>query len=139
MKFIPVLTDFNQLEHCCTDDLYYFNQKPFSGVILTYHKNKMKQSQTTLSHGQIQGRYQAWYQNGFLKVIGQYQDHQERGLWTFYHDNNVIARTGHFYHGLRVGYWRIWTKQGKIIWSGEFHLHNTNKRTYHQKNFQSFN
>ncbi len=133
MKFLPILTGFNQLYHCCSDDLYYYNDQPFSGVILTYFKDNVKQSQTTCTEGRIQGRYQAWYINSNLKVTGNYQDHQETGLWTFYHDNNAIARTGYYHCGSRVGYWKTWDKQGRTLWSGEFHSNDLVNTFYYQR------
>ena len=53
--------------------------------------------------------YQAYYDNGQLKVSGQYIDGNQEGIWKYYHENGQLSSEGNYKNdkseGKWIGYW----------------------------------
>jgi antitoxin component YwqK of YwqJK toxin-antitoxin module len=57
-----VVVDWEKLEE--RDDLYYFKEKPFTGVAVSKYENGQKDMESTYKDGKLHGLQTEWHTNG---------------------------------------------------------------------------
>ena len=80
-------------------------------------------------HGRRVGSWRQWYPNGSPRSAGQREWNPtaggslREGVWTFWHENGVLAAHGAFEQGLREGQWDYNLDSGALDGnqSGEYH------------------
>jgi antitoxin component YwqK of YwqJK toxin-antitoxin module len=64
------------------------------GEWLKYHPNGSLHLRTGFNYGKLNGRFEAFFDNGKPEVTGQYKDDQKDGLWVIYKkDGNIKFKT----------------------------------------------
>lgn len=65
--------------------------------------------------------YTEYYENGAVKIIGNYDDDGERnGLWISYYDNGIKWSESYYLHGLKSGHSITFFPNGKVRYVGEY-------------------
>ena len=96
----PDVIDFDQLEE--RDGLWYFKEKPFTGVAVKKYDNGQKWIEITYKDGKEHGLWTGWHENGQKKMEGTYRDNKLHGLVT-----------GWYEHGPKSGEYTF--KDGEVI------------------------
>ena len=67
-----------------------------------------------------------YYENGNLRVKGNFKDGKENGLWEWYSENGKLEKKGNYKEGLQEdGLWEFYHKNGQLL---EKEISNTEKR-----------
>jgi antitoxin component YwqK of YwqJK toxin-antitoxin module len=76
-----IVVDEDQLEY--RDDLYYFKEKPFTGVAVSKHDNGQKESEWTYKDGKLHGLMTGWFEGGKKRWEKTYKDDKliSRKFW----------------------------------------------------------
>lgn len=64
---------------------------------------------TEVEHGEAL----LWYDNGQVKLQGEYVDGVREGLWLAWHSNGNDRGKGRLYRGRRMGTWTMWDEKGQ--------------------------
>jgi antitoxin component YwqK of YwqJK toxin-antitoxin module len=64
-----------------------------NGECFSFFKNGQKQSLNTYENGLLNGEYKIWYQNGKLRVDGEYLNDKEVGSWTFFDSLGTVIKS----------------------------------------------
>lgn len=88
-----------------------------TGVWIEWFENGNKFSETPYLLGEINGNRREWNQKGRLVSECNYINGLEDGeCYTKYHNNpNIYIYHGYFKNGKKIGLWREWDENGKII------------------------
>ncbi len=60
------------------------------------------------------GDYKVWFENGQIKVSGQYVDNKENENWVWYYNTGKICKEGTYKNGLKEGIWKDYEENGQI-------------------------
>ena len=64
---------------------------------------------------------ESYYENGNLRVKGNFKDGKENGLWEWYSENGQLEKKGNYKEGLREdGLWEFYYKNGQLISKGNW-------------------
>jgi antitoxin component YwqK of YwqJK toxin-antitoxin module len=115
-------------------DLWYFKEKPFTGVAVRKHENGKKESEITYKDGKKDGLWTSWHENGQKRREATYKDGNlvsatvwkqkgdkcpdtnlvdGNGITCYYHDNGQ-KRSEHTYKdGKEHGLGTAWYENGQ--------------------------
>ena len=67
------------------------------------------------------GIVESYYENGNLRVKGNFKDGKENGLWEWYSENGKLEKKGNYKEGLREdGLWEFYYKNGQLSSKGNW-------------------
>lgn len=93
----------------------FYNDKPFSGNLIDYHKNNNLKSDITYKNGRKNGLEQQWYKNGLLAQKRFYKNGVKFGIHTGWWHDGTLQFEYHFNHeGAYHGTVKEWYKNGEI-------------------------
>lgn len=106
--------------------VYFFQNKPFSGFIMSFYENQKKQQVMSFWQGKLHGVSKSFYPNGKLKEERNYKDNLAYGRHFGFWENGK-PKFDFFYideksHGLQ----RQWYESGQIYL--ELHLENDSEK-----------
>ena len=107
-----VVVDGDQLRF--QGDLWYFKEKPFTGVAVEKYPNEQKYSEITYKDGEWHGLATYWYENGQKGSEATYKDGVVHGLMTLWHENGQKQSERTFKDGIGISY-KEWDKDGNLI------------------------
>ena len=68
--------------------VYEVNKEiPFTGKIVSYHKNGQLKTEMTIKNGKLDGKYTQWYENGQLQYENTFKDGKQDGKETQWYEN----------------------------------------------------
>jgi antitoxin component YwqK of YwqJK toxin-antitoxin module len=89
----PDAVDGDKLEE--RDDLWYFEEKPFTGVAVKKWPNGQKWGEFTYKDGKEHDLWTRWYENGQKKGEYTLKDGKQHGLETWWWDNGQKRGEAH--------------------------------------------
>lgn len=98
-------------------DLYLvgvFDKDKKTGTWKWHRTKKDLDSLVTYVNGEINGFYEAWYQNGISSVKGSFETGVPIGKWEWFSENNTLDSTKTFKNGLLNGISTFHFKNGQI-------------------------
>lgn len=66
------------------------------------------------------GRFTWWHPNGQRALVGQYEDGKKSGRWTWWHPNGMKAIEGQYENDQPIGSWTWWNEEGRVTATQEF-------------------
>ncbi|MFG6687549.1 toxin-antitoxin system YwqK family antitoxin [Mariniflexile sp. HNIBRBA6329] len=66
------------------------------------------------------GNWEAYHQNGKIKIKGFYVDGKEEGLWEAYYENGQLNYRGKFIEGIKDGLWEAYYPNGQLKSKGKY-------------------
>ena len=106
-----VVVDYEKLER--RDGLWYFEEKPFTGVAVMKYPNGQKRGEITWKDGKQDGLYTAWHENGQKMGEVTYKDGKLHGLGTGWYENGQKRGEGTFKDGKPHGLGTKWYENGQ--------------------------
>ena len=118
-------------------DIFYKDQKPFTGKLEIYGKNEKLEltgeiqggmrskkwiqyypngERETVEHylfGKRNGRYEIFFKDGSLMLSGYFIDGKEDGLWTWYYPIGTMKEKSNYSKGIPQG-WKFYYGDGKL-------------------------
>ena len=86
--------------------------------IRTYYDQEEKQPKETVAFDEKlqipQGKYLLYFQNGQIKIQGNYKDGQPDGAWEYFYETGIKKSEGTFQKGEQTGVWSYYFESGKI-------------------------
>ncbi len=108
---------------------YYNKLGNYDGEWRWYFRSGELRRTETFLNGREDGIMKEFDEMGNVVVSGEYMDGLEEGEWV-YNVGDVIQK-GEYRSGMRYGTWRISSKEGNIIFKGDFIDDNPNGRHLH--------
>lgn len=71
------------------DDVYFLNDKPYTGLARDKHKNGRQKGEYPFKEGRLHGVVREWWDNGQLSTETNFENGQRHGL------NRYWSKTGH--------------------------------------------
>ncbi len=62
--------------------------------------------------------YQSYYQDGTLKVSGEYKDGKQTDVWKYFYENGSLKAIGNYDKGTQQGHWQYYYESGKLSSEG---------------------
>lgn len=95
---------------------YYENENDSIPVReIHYYENGQLKLKGEYESGKRTGTWTFWYQNGNIWSTGEYTKGLEHGKKTVYHENGKKYYEGTLHMGKRTGVWKFWDEEGKLI------------------------
>jgi antitoxin component YwqK of YwqJK toxin-antitoxin module len=92
----------------------YYNDTPYSGIVLTYDQSANPISEVQLENGIQQGVSRFYWPNGNLKRVANYQHGIYHGTVSmFYEDGNTYA-VFNYVNGQESGLQQMWKSDGRL-------------------------
>ncbi|MTI32760.1 toxin-antitoxin system YwqK family antitoxin, partial [Xanthovirga aplysinae] len=93
-------------------------------IIKTYYdlgETKLKEMYTISSFqpNYLEGKYEAFFSNGNIRVEGQYRKNVAVGLWNYYYENGQLKMSGTLLNNKPHGLWKYYFEGGKEKMRGE--------------------
>jgi len=92
--------------------LVYCQNKPFSGISVTFYDNDIKAESIQYANGKKHGFYQKWSQDGTLSFEAPYIHDKQHGTVKTWWKNGQLRSEGQYENGLTHGKQRQWYKSG---------------------------
>ena len=64
--------------------------------------------------------YVQYYENGKVKLNGQYRKNLQEGSWTYMTSNGTVEKVETYNHGLLDGEWKQYFESGQIKLQGKY-------------------
>lgn len=111
-------------------------EKPFTGISITYYENGNRETTVEFKNGVLNGEMEHWYltgekqvhgkmhngtknglwvswfPNGNLKKKGKYKDNIENGTFSWYYENGNLKKKGKYKNGVSNGKWTWYFNNG---------------------------
>ncbi len=93
-------------------------------VHMTYYDEeethiKEKYTLKSVQSNILNGSYEAFFEDGNPKTVGQYFDNKPNGTWEFYYENGELRIRGNIENGVNNGYWEYFYSNGQLNMDGE--------------------
>jgi uncharacterized protein len=98
--------------------MFFFINSAWSQIIVkkTFFDNEKTQIRELISlngkDSTLEGKYQAFYQNGSLSTKGHYHKNLSDSTWIFFFENGNKKATGKYEHGIQSGKWSYFFENG---------------------------
>ncbi|PLW93510.1 MAG: hypothetical protein C0592_05885 [Marinilabiliales bacterium] len=95
---------------------WYITEYSYKGQNLYFFE--MEAYERTISNKPRE--YKDYYDDGSIKVIGEYTGNEKSGLWKYYYENGQIEEYGHYSEGYQNGVWKEFYDNGALYAEGEY-------------------
>jgi antitoxin component YwqK of YwqJK toxin-antitoxin module len=105
--------------------VYYKSDEttPFTGVLYGKYSNGKYLSIQEYKNGIGNGAWVNYYPSGQLREVGTYRDNRVEGPYKEYYENGNLKAKGNFAHWkIKVGLWKFYDSDGKLIRTENFPL-----------------
>jgi antitoxin component YwqK of YwqJK toxin-antitoxin module len=106
-----VVVDYYKLSQ--GDGLFYFEEKPFTGVAISKYGNGKKGWELNYKDGKLDGPSTDWHLNGQKRVERNYKDGKDDGLYTWWYENGQKRKEDTYKDGKKDGRWNEWYENGQ--------------------------
>jgi len=86
----------------------------------TMYKGKHELIETGFDHGQADGKWAGWYDDGTQMTVASFKAGKQHGIWQNFYDNGQKAKQAQYKVGELIGPILFWDRQGKSISEKEF-------------------
>ena len=99
------------------NNLFYkkFTNKPFSGLVESYHENGQLKTTGQIVNGKKNAFWEKYYSNGQQKSIGHYKMGIKEGYWKYYFLNSNLKEEEFYKNGKKHGLWKVFDPQGSLL------------------------
>ena len=99
------------------NDLFYkkFTNKPFSGLVESYHENGQLKTTGQIINGKKNALWEKYYSNGQKKSIGHYKMGIKEGFWKYYFLNSNLKEEEFYKNGKKHGLWKTFDPRGSLL------------------------
>tara|TARA_X000001036_G_scaffold401539_1_gene406701 strand:- start:819 stop:1415 length:597 start_codon:yes stop_codon:yes gene_type:complete len=106
------------------NNLFYkkFTNKPFSGLVETYHENGQLKTTGQIINGKKNSLWEKYYSNGRQKSIGHYKMGVKEGSWKYYFLNSNLKEEEFYKNGKEHGLWKTFDAQGSLLKTESYKL-----------------
>jgi len=94
--------------------IWYYNNKPYSGYSVKYHKNDTLMERIGFYKGKKQGVAKSWFRNGVLRMESHYEQNKLVGSYKAWWNNKVLALESHYESGKLQGVQKRWHYTGVL-------------------------
>lgn len=95
--------------------------RSIEGSYITWYKNEQKQYESSYKErGVLDGVIQAWYDNGILKLKGQYDNGKKAGQWTEWYVNGRVKSQINYVNNVLNGPYKKWYENSQQQTSGSY-------------------
>lgn len=98
----------------------YINGIPVGKYQEWYDNGNIKLVGYYNENGNEEGLFQKWYKNGVLHIVGYYKNGVRDSTWTFNRSDRSIEKRGYYNNGLKNGVWEYFTLTGELYLSFEY-------------------
>lgn len=84
------------------------------GLKTKFNANGQLVSLGNYENGQLHGYWSFWWDSGGLWMTGYYRHGKPIGCWRFYHENGVLWAKGKYKYGKEHGRWYWWHEDGTV-------------------------
>lgn len=89
------------------------------GATRAWYENGQLRMEGNFHENQRQGVFRWWYSNGQQQLVGTFQMGRKAGEWTWWHENGMKEVQGSYADDEPVGKWSWWDENGKLVRSGD--------------------
>ena len=99
------------------NSLFYqkFTNKPFSGLVESYHGNGQLKTTGQIVNGKRNSFWEKYYSNGQQKFIGHYKMGIKEGSWKSYFLNSNLKEEEFYKNGKKHGLWKTFDPRGSLL------------------------
>ena len=99
------------------NNLFYkkFTNKPFSGLVDSYHENGQLKTTGQIINGKKNALWEKYYSNGQKKSIGHYKMGIKEGFWKYYFLNSNLKEEEFYKNGKKHGLWKTFDPRGSLL------------------------
>ncbi len=90
------------------------------GPVTAWYDNGQVKMKGQYLNDQRVGRFTWWHPNGQRALVGQYEDGMKTGRWTWWHPNGMKAIEGQYENDQPTGSWTWWNEEGRVTATQEF-------------------
>ena len=90
-----------------------------------YEDGKLKMEGDFLD-GKREGEWQAYFDNGQLQSEGFFKANKRIGVAKVYYPNSKLRYEGQYENDKEVGHWKFYNEQGQLIKEQDFEMNNVN-------------
>ncbi len=95
-------------------EVHYVNGIPVGKYQEWYDNGNIKLVGYYNENGNEEGLFQKWYKNGVLHIVGYYKNGVRDSIWTFNRSDKSLEKKGHYNNGLKNGVWEYFTLTGEL-------------------------
>lgn len=99
----------NQIE-----GVWYYNNQPYNGYSLKFHKNDLLKEKLGFFKGKRQGQAKTWSERGVLRTVSFYNQNKLTGVYKSYWENGNLALQVHYKDGKKQGEEKQWYPNGTL-------------------------
>lgn len=93
---------------------WFYNDKPFNGFAVTYHKNKVLSEKIGFFNGKREGNAFKYFNDGAIKYQATYINNKLHGVKLNYFKNGNLFSESNYVNGKRDGLQKIWYVSGQL-------------------------
>jgi len=90
------------------------NESEINGPYEAWYENGQKKTECNYYAGKQNGLRQEWYRNGQLKLQANFFGNKEHGPWQEWYPNGQLKLQTNFYDGKENGSWQEWHPNGQL-------------------------
>ncbi|WP_281323863.1 toxin-antitoxin system YwqK family antitoxin [Flavobacterium sp. IMCC34518] len=100
--------------------LFYYDGKPFNGIVYKMYDEKQLQSEVNYTDGKEDGLRKFWYSNGQLGEVVCRKNNKKEGKYTSWYENGQIEKEINYLEGERSGLAKGWYENGVQKFIGNY-------------------